>query len=795
MKVSLEWLNEFVVIDTVPEDLAKQLTMRGLEVEGLEMIKPGFTGVVAGTIKKIDPHPNADNLTVCLIDTGSEEVSVVCGAPNIAVNDRVPLAKVGARLSKGLTVDKRKLRGVESFGMLCSEKELGLSEDHSGIFILPGNISPGSDLSRLPFTNDTVFDINVPPNRGDCLSIFGIAREVASILDQKAKLPRFKTDGRGKKNDIAEQIALTIDDTTACSRYVLRMIRGISIGPSPFWMRRRIARCGMRPINNIVDVTNYIMLELGQPLHAFDYKSLNGARIEVKTTDNASVFRTLDGVERNLEKGDILICDGAGPVAIAGIMGGENSEVTGETTDIALESAYFNPFSIRKTARRLGIRSEASLRFEKGIDIDNVGFAAERAAHLISELAGGSMVRGVQEIFEKTEPKSIYITYRNINGLLGTHIGQNEITRALRSIDLHLMKEDENGLVVSIPNFRHDIVEAADVIEEISRVHGFEDIPDTSPVSVLMAHKLDSRDRNRRILMEYARASGFYEIINFSFFSIRDIESFLIPTDDERSRYVPIMNPISRDWGIMRTFLTPSVLKCIAYNLNRGTKNLRFFEKGKVFFQQQGSDSINEETMLSFVITGKEREYFWKEKYSDYDFFDIKGIIEGLMNEFGIDCSVTDCTQPFLDPSRSADVILEGVHAGWIGAIRDEVLGSYEIEQNVYCSEIRSDILLEKGNLKLQYRAIPRYPQVIRDFSFHVDDAIQISTITERIKCVSPLIVSVGVFDMFRKETRSVSIRVVFQSYEETLTDERVNALQKNIIGELTDIGGISLRA
>ncbi len=793
MKVSLEWLNEFVVIDTEPEDLAKRLTMRGLEVEGLEVLRPVFTGVVAGVITKIDAHPNADSLHICSIDAGKEELTVVCGAPNIAVGDKVPLARVGAVLGGDFNIERRKLRGVESFGMLCSEKELGLSDNHSGIFILPDDVIPGSDIAGLSFVEDTVFDINVPPNRGDCLSVFGIAREVASILNQKAKLPSLKLGAKGK-NSVKDEIALEIHDTGACPRYVLKLIKGISIAPSPFWIRRRITRCGMRPINNIVDVTNYVMLELGQPLHAFDFKRLADARIEVRVAERPLVFRTLDSVDRSLEKGDILICDGSGPVAIAGIMGGENSEITDKTRDMALESAYFNPFSIRATARRLGIRSEASLRFEKGIDIDSVGYAAERAIDLMHQLAGGTVINGEREIFEKREPKTIYISYSNINGLLGTHIGQHEITRALRSIDLHITKEDENGLVIAIPNFRHDIDGTADVIEEISRVHGFEHIPDTSPVSVLKPQRLDKKERFLQIVREYFKGTGFYEIINFSFFSTKDIETCLIPEGDDRTKCIPVMNPISRDLGVMRTFMMPAVLRCMAYNLNRGTKNLRFFEKGKVFFQEN-ADRIREETVLCFAITGKEKEYFWREKYPDYDFFDIKGIIEGLVEALGVNCSITQSTEPFLDPAKSADITIEGVKTGWVGAVRSDILKTYEIEQSIYCAELRFDIILEKGNLTLQYRPIPRYPQVIRDFSFHADDRIPISMLVDKIKGISPLIVSVGIFDMFRKETRSVSIRVVFQSYEDTLTDERVNALQERIIGELTNIDGISLRA
>ena len=793
MKVPVEWLNEFVVIDVDIDDLAKRLTMRGLEVEGIERITPDFTGVVAATITKIEPHPNADNLSLCSVNTGKEDLTVVCGAPNVSVDARVPLAMVGAELGGGFTVGKRAVRGIESYGMLCSEKELGISDDHSGIFILPDEITPGTLLAQSPIAHDAVLDISVPPNRGDCLSIYGIAREVASTLHQKAKLPVF-TLTAGADEKVEDHAGLTIQDLAACPRYILKLIKGISIRQSPFWMRRRLTRCGMRPINNIVDVTNYVMLELGQPLHAFDFERLAESRIDVRVAGERSTFRTLDSIDRPVEPGDILICDGSGPVAIAGIMGGENSEITASTTNMALESAYFNPFSIRATARRLGIRSEASLRFEKGIDIDNVGYAADRAMFLMHELAGGAVFSGQREIFERKEPRTIYITYSNINGLLGTHISHEAVTRALRSIDLHVMKEDENGFTISIPNFRHDIGETSDVIEEISRIHGFEHIPDTSPVTVLKAQKLTIKDRSLNTVREYCLGTGFFEIINFSFFSTRDIELFRIPDDDERSRCVPIMNPISRDWGVMRTMMMPAVLKSMAYNINRGAKNLRFFEKGKVFFQD-GPRNIREETLLCFALTGKEKEYSWKEKYTDYDYFDMKGIVEGLIERLGANCEFSPATEPFLDQGCSADVIIDGVRAGWIGSIRDDILKAYEIEQTIYCAELRFDIILQKGNLTLQYKPIPRFPQATRDFSFFVDDSVPIAALVKKIKDISPLIVSVGIFDMFRKEMRSVSIRVVFQSYEETLTDEQVSSLQQKIIGEMTNIDGISLRA
>lgn len=793
MKVPFEWLSEFVVIDMDPQDLALKLTMCGLEVEGTEKQILPFDGVVVGKVTSIDKHPDAANLVLCMIDTGKETLPVVCGAKNMAVGDKVPLATVGTKLKDGFVVENKKIRGIESPGMLCSERELGLSDDHSGIFILPDECKVGKWLHEETLVRDVILDINIPPNRGDCLSMYGIAREVGSILNQRAKLPIFSLE-TGTKKKVKDYVSLKVLNTDACPRYVLRMINGISIGISPFWMRNRIIKCGMRPINTIVDVTNYIMLELGQPLHAFDYHRLRGKRIEVRLADQETVFRTLDGEERKLLQGDILICDGEGPVALAGIMGGENSEISETTEDVALESAYFNPLYIRKTTRRLGIKSEASLRFEKGIDVDNVGFAAERAIFLMNRLSGGTVIKGEREVHEKKELKTMFITYSHINGLLGTHISQRDITKILRSIDLHIKKEDEGGLLITIPNFRHDINEPADIVEEISRLYGYDRIPATRPVSPLTAQKLSAREVSLNTAKEFFKGAGFFELINFAFFSEKDIENFLISPSDERTAFVDIINPISREYSVMRTFITPGVLKSIAYNINRGAKNLRFFEKGKVFFLSREGTPY-ERSALCFAMTGREAEFFWRDQYSDYDFFDIKGIMEGLMGVFGVTFSLQNTTEPFLNPQRAADILVDGIKAGWIGKLGEEVSKSYEIEQSIYCAELQFDIILQKVKLEVQYHPIPRFPQVTRDFSFFIDDSIPVGMLINRIGKASPLITSVGVFDMFKKEKRSVSFRVIFQSYEDTLKDETVNRLQEIIIKELTNIDGISLRA
>lgn len=780
------------MIDLDPDDLAKKLTMRGLEVESIEQYGASFAGVVVAEITEMEKHPETPNLSVCKVSTGHETLSVVCGAQNIMVGQKVPLATIGGRLSDGTAIEKRVLRGVESLGTLCSERELGLSEDHTGIFILSGESRLGTDLKDLPGIKDSVFDINVPPNRGDCLSMYGIAREVGSIINQRPKAPSFKLQLDVPEN-ISDYLSLNVVDTEACPRYVLRMIKDISIVRSPFWMRSRITRAGMRPINSIVDVTNYVMIELGQPLHAFDYSLLRDSQIEVRLAEHELRFRTLDSVERRLLPGDILICDGKGPVAVAGIMGGENSEISETTKDVALESAYFSPLHIRKTSRRLGIKSEASLRFEKGIDIDNVDFAAKRAIFLMRSLSGGSVVRGKQEVHKPKKLRNIFVSFGKINGILGTYVEQRDITSALRSIGLRVLKEEEAGFIIAVPRFRHDLEEYTDIIEEVARIYGYEKIQATTPVSTLGGLKKERKDTYLRAVKDYFRAAGFFEIINFAFFTPKDAENFLISPSDKRSSFVRIMNPISKDAEVMRTFMAAHMLRTIAYNINHGARNLRFFETGKVFLARSDGLPI-EHRSLCFALTGKERDYFWKETCPEYDFFDIKGVLEGLTRHFMVDFSVDRSIEPFLNSNKSADISINGSKAGWIGEISNQVLNAYEIEQKVYCGEIEFEALLERGIIEYKYQPIPRYPQATRDFSFFVDDAIPVSGLMDRIRKVSPLIRSVGIFDMFKKETRSVSFRVIFQSFDDTLTDDIINSLQETIIKDLTDIKGVTLR-
>jgi phenylalanyl-tRNA synthetase beta chain len=833
MRVPFEWLKEFVPIDVGASDLAKRLTMRGFEVEAEEIVQPAFSDVVVGEILEIDRPAGAEKLLLCKVDIGKDVLPIVCGAPNIATGNKVPVALPNARLADGTVIEKRKVKGFESYGMLCSERELGLSDDHSGIFILPDEVRVGDGLSDALGLADTVFDVNVPPNRGDCQSILGIAREVASILNKKAALPSFTL---AEKEDPEFRMSLAVLSPDACPRYVLRMIRDVAIVTSPFWMRNRITKCGMRPISSIVDVTNYVMLELGQPLHAFDYQKLARACIEVRLAGEKSIFRSLDGVDRKLEEGDLLICDGDGPVALAGIMGGENSEITSATKHVALESAYFNPLFIRKTARRLELRSEASLRFEKGIDIANVDFAAQRAVSLMHRIAGGTVVKGSKEFYEKKEPLTISVSLKKVNELIGMPIEREQIVKSLQSIEIPVIKREKEGVVVSVPSFRHDLAEYMDIVEEVARIIGYENVPATVPISRLMPVRQQKMSLVANLVKHYFVSSGFYEAINYGFFNEKDIGRFLIPEGDTRSRCVSLLNPISQELGVMRTLLSPGLLESLAYNINRGMKHLKMFEVGKVFYKADNADSHSEgdrggseeptqaysevrrgerrsdnegiqrkanrgdplpeePVFAGLVLTGREREYFWKGTPPELDFFDLKGVLEGMLDSFGLSLEAKRSEEPFLNRYNASDLFIGEARAGWAGELKQEVLAAYGIEQKVYAAEIDLTIVAAQGLAEKKYQAVPRYPSVVRDFSFIIEPDISVGSLTDKIKAVSPLIVSVGVFDLFKREKTSVAFRVTFQSLEDTLRDEIVNRLQEIIIRELTQIEGVQIRA
>ncbi|HDS05582.1 MAG TPA: phenylalanine--tRNA ligase subunit beta, partial [Deltaproteobacteria bacterium] len=670
MLVSLKWLKDYVDIDLKAEKLAERLTMSGLEVESVKEISPEFKGVVTAKIISVKPHPNADKLSLCEVTDGSKKYPVVCGAKNIKAGDVVPLAKVGATIPGGYTIKPSVLRGETSEGMLCSEAELMIGEDSSGIMQLPKNMKPGKPLEKALDLEDTVFDVSITPNRADCLSVIGIAREVAALTGKKIKMP--KVNIKETSENIKALASVKIMDAELCPRYTARMIKNVKIGPSPVWLKARLEACGMRAINNIVDVTNFVMLEMGQPLHAFDFRYLEKNKIIVRKSKKNEEFISLDGKSRKLADETLLICDGVKPVAIGGIMGGLNSEVKEDTDTILLESAYFNPVSIRRSARRLAMPAEAAFRFERGIDPEGVVKALNRATQLIAELAGGSICKNYIDEYPRKirQAKNIKLRLEQVRKITGTQISAAEVTKILRSLGMKTTQSGKGIYLVTPPAFRVDITREIDLIEEIVRIYGFDRVPASLPnVSVgelLPNSHLKLEDNIRKIM----NGMGFSEVINYSFISPASVESLLFPTEDERLNVVKINNPLTEEQSIMRPTIITGLLDTLKKNINNGYANLKIFELGRLFIHDKHGKLPKEKNMFAGLISGKKMENLWDYK-SNVDFYDLKGCLENIFYALKLE-NITfksDVVDTILHPGKSCSVFLGDTLLGYMGEI------------------------------------------------------------------------------------------------------------------------------
>ncbi|MBE0598549.1 MAG: phenylalanine--tRNA ligase subunit beta, partial [Desulfuromonadales bacterium] len=617
MIVTYNWLKEFVDLDLAPEELAHRLTMAGLEVEAMEKLGEGLDRVVVARLISVEPHPEADRLTLCQVDTGSETLPIVCGARNHKTGDLVALAQVGATLPGDFRIKKSKIRGRESMGMLCSEKELGLAEESEGIQILPPGLELGQPVFLAMGLKDVRFELGLTPNRADCLSVIGVAREVAAMVGRPLRLPRPQLPEAGRA--ISEQTSVSIEDPERCPRYAARLIRGVQIGPSPDWLVRRLQTVGLRSINNVVDVTNLVLMELGQPLHAFDFQLLRGGRIVVRPAREGELFTTLDSQSRPLKQTDLTICDGEGPVALAGIMGGENSEIRPQTIDILLESAYFNPTTIRRTSKRLGLHTESSHRFERGVDIDLVPIALDRAAALILELAGGEAARGRLDVYPRpVAARQLTISPRRSEEILGLSLPAAEIARLLRGIGLQVEREGDGAdadadasLKVTVPVFRHDLEREIDLIEEVARLNGYDRIPVTMPVGGALCHPPRESQRQLRRLRDLLVGAGFSEVINYSFVAPAGVDRLGLAEGDPRRQMVRVLNPLTEEQSVMRTTLMPSLLETVARNLAYRSRDLRLFELRPVFHPQAGDELPVEKMRLTAVVCGRREPEGW----------------------------------------------------------------------------------------------------------------------------------------------------------------------------------------
>ena len=677
MQVSFKWLQEYVDIDITPEELAEKLTNAGVTVDEIEYLNKGIEGVVVAKVLTVQKHPNADKLSLCQVTTDNENVyQVVCGAPNVRDGQIVPFALVGANLPGNVKIKKAKLRGVESQGMICSAQELGIddeslpSEQREGILVLDPSAPLGEDIVKYLNLDDCILKLDLTPNRGDCLSVINIAREIGAILGKKVKLPEISFAEIDK--NVHDFVQIKIDAPDLCYRYAARIVEGVTIKPSPLWLQHRLRCSGIRPINNVVDITNYILLEYGQPLHAFDYNFLEQGQIIVRQAKPGEKIVTLDGQERELTEEMLLITDPTKAVAVAGVMGGENSEVKETTTTVLIESAYFNPKSIRRTSTGLGLRSESSLRFEKGINIETVVEACNRAAQLMADLAGGRILKGVADNYPTPIKRTvIHLQLDKINKVLGTALTDKEIKGILTRLDFLILQEDGEKITVEVPPYRPDITIPEDLIEEVARLYGYENIPVTLPEGVTSQGQKTAEQKLRDKILEVLSFRGLYEVINFSFINKNHVDKLLLPEDDSRRNAIPLLNPLSEEQGYMRTSILPGLLVNLQKNINKRNENIGIFELGKIYLpQSQGQDITREKMTLGIAVSGV-LVSDWQEIGRKVDFYSLQGILEDLFDKLNIiNVDFVPCKDnPSYHPGRTAKVYVNNEQIGILGQV------------------------------------------------------------------------------------------------------------------------------
>ena len=794
MKVSLSWLNEYVPIDMGVDALADALTMAGLEVEAVEDRYAHLETVVVGQVLEVVPHPNADRLKRCRVDGGQGVVSVVCGAPNVIAGMNAPLATVGTVLPNGLILEKTVIRGEASEGMLCSEIELDLGTDASGIMVLEADLAPGTPLTTALGLSDAMLEIGLTPNRPDCLSMLGVAREIAAIQDTKLRLPAFTLpDAEG---DITALTSVTIEAPDHCPRYAARLLTDITVAPSPHWLQERLRSVGLRPINNLVDITNFVMLETGQPLHAFDFDNLAGQRIVVRTAAAGEPFTTLDEKDRRLSEQMLMICDGEKPVAVGGVMGGLNSEIEAATTRVLLESACFDPVSIRRTSKALGLSTDASHRFERGVDPDGTLVALNRAAALMAELGQGRLIDGiVDEDFRATTPPVLSLSVHATNQLLGTRLDRDRMAALLESVEFGVTVDGDGELRVAVPSFRVDVNRPQDLMEEVARLSGYNQIPITFPElpaeGVRLAPMLACRNRIKDILNGF----GYSEAINYSFISAESCDRIQLGSDDPRRRHVALLNPISEEQSVMRTTLVPGMLETVQRNMSRQQNNLRLFEIGKIFLPQPDALLPAEREMLIGIWSGLRDKPAWHTRDVACDFFDSKGTVEGLALALGIDdlsfAALPDDQCCYTRAGHTAQVHQNGQVLGIVGEVDATVINRYGLKQPAFIFELDLEQLVRLLPDNKQMTPIPRYPSTSRDITVIVDQGIESSRLLDVLtQFGETLVEDLHLFDVFVGKPipdgkKSLSIRIIYRSAERTLDDESVNEIHRQITHRL----------
>ncbi len=817
MKVFLPWLREYLTRDLPePSELAERLTFAGLEVEGIEEFGAGLAGVVVAQVELCEPHPEADRLKICKVFDGVSKRTVVCGAPNVRRGMKVPLAPPGTRLPGNLLVEKRRVRGVESAGMLLSASELGLWDDHSGLLDLGPKAPVGSALHEALDLSEPVLEIAATPNRPDALSHVGVAREIAAITNSSLRAPTARI--RRDIEPSAPYAKVVIDEPERCTRYVAQVVEGVRIGMSPPWLCARLAAAGIRPINNVVDVTNYVLLELGHPLHAFDLDLLAESTIVVRLAKEGEVIETLDEVERKLHGSDLVIADAASPVAIAGVMGGASSEVTKETTRVLIESAWFEPTGVRRTARRHGLHSESSHRFERGADPRIPLQAATRAASLIRKIAGGRVVGLPIDVHPRPfEPLRVTLRFARTNEVLGLPIRAAEQVAILRRLGFKVLKRDRHSVELEVPSFRTEMAREIDLIEEVARIHGYDSIPATLPRRSLATAGEEKGQAHFDIasrLRDAAAAAGCREVVNYSFMSEDEIAS-LAPRDGEVSREaraLMLSNPLSKDQAAMRTTVMVSLLANLRHNRRFQRGDLKLYEIGRAYlFDELGV--ISEPERFAALMTGRRRPLSWTTDGTAVDFYDIKGLVEAALERVGIDpasCSFETKGDdlPWLHPTSACHVAgPEGELLGWLGEIHPRVAGTFELPAKVFVAELEMEAISRRARLLPTYEGVPRFPPVLRDLAVVVDDSVPAARVRQLLEAPLKEAARAGVnvakatlFDVYTGQQvgegkRSLAYAIQYQSSDRTLTDSETMEIHEALIRRLQHELGAQLRS
>lgn len=801
MIVTYNWLKEFVDFNLMPQDLADLLTMLGLEVEGIRHVGGGLDDVVVAVVEEKSQHPNADKLSLCKVNNGKETLAIVCGAQNFKAGDKVALAQIGAVLPGDFKIKRSKIRGEESCGMLCSEKELGLAVESEGIIILPADLPLGVPVFEALGLKDTIFEIGLTPNRADCLSVVGIAREIAAKLGIAVKysLPAVKESGTFV-NECAQVI---VEDSDLCPRYTARYISGCTVKPSPAWLVRRLEAVGMRSINNVVDVTNYVLMEYGHPLHAFDADLLAGGKIVVRRAAEGECFTTLDGQERILTGADLTIRDGEKGVALAGIMGGGNSEIRQQTSSILLESAYFNPSAIRRTSKRLGLHTESSHRFERGANVDILVTALDRAASLIAELGGGEIAAGTIDVYpDPLTRRTVRFRVDQCNRLLGIQLAADEMASIFGRLEFTVTVIEPGLFDVGIPSFRVDIEREIDLIEEVARLSGYNIIPVTMPKARVFSDRPTRHQRLEKQLRNLMVGQGFSEVITFSFMTPSVLDKLLLAKDDSRRSVVRLRNPLVEEQSVMRTTLLPGLLETAARNMNYRMLTLRLFELRRVYLPVEGQELPREPLHLASIMTGARYREGWNQERQQVDFYDVKGVVEHIIAEFaaGPVSFVQDRLDSYFHPGKSCSVLRGSELLGSFGELHPDVQDNFGIDQPVYYLELDFEKLAMASSDSVAISPPSRFPDTFRDIAMLVTDETPAAAVLD---CIGGLkireVECAEIFDLYKgvhvpEGFKSIAVRIRYRSQEKTLTDDEVSPLHQRIVDTLVKKLEVTIR-